>query len=247
MIRENNINNRAISVLLVISMLVTSLFNSLIAMAYVETSEYEENIGCTATFNTISGDESYIITETEPDDSWGKTSLVYFANEIPSDLILEIEASKILTEKFEGFNENGGTELIERQSLWYKVKLYSGTMPEDFADGYWVMQNFLNEEDAYEYDSLVIGEKKEGSISIFDDEGNEVGTKIEMPQFEKIKLTGACSITGDVTYQWQILIDDIWIDIYGQDKSEFTLTYGVVASVLDDFQAKIRLITKHHL
>lgn len=242
MIRENNIKNRTISVFLVISMLVTNFLN--IAMAYAETSEYEKNIGCTATFNTMSGVESYFITETEPDDSWGQDSLVYFPYEIPSDLILEIDAYKILTEKFEGFNENGGTELIERQSLWYKVKLYSGTMPEGISDGYWVMQNFLNEEDAYEYDSLIIETTEKDNITVIDEEGNEVGEEIELPQYEKKKITGVSSLSGDVDYQWQILIDDTWIDIYGEDEAEFLLSYGVVATVLDDFQAQIRPTTK---
>ena len=242
MIRENNIKNRTISVFLVILMLVTNFLN--IAMAYAETSEYEKNIGCTATFNTMSGVESYFITETEPDDSWGEASLVYFPYEIPSDLILEIDAYKILTEKFEGFNENGGTELIERQSLWYKVKLYSGTMPEGISDGYWVMQNFLNEEDAYEYDSLIIETTEKDNITVIDEEGKEVGKEIELPQYEKKKITGVSSLSGDVDYQWQILIDDTWIDIYGEDEAEFLLSYGVVATVLDDFQAQIRPTTK---
>lgn len=223
-------------------MLVTNFLN--IAMAYAETSEYEKNIGCTATFNTMSGVESYFITETEPDDSWGQDSLVYFPYEIPSDLILEIDAYKILTEKFEGFKENGGTELIERQSLWYKVKLYSGTMPEGISDGYWVMQNFLNEEDAYEYDSLIIETTEKDNITVIDEEGNEVGEEIELPQYEKKKITGVSSLSGDVDYQWQILIDDTWIDIYGEDEAEFLLSYGVVATVLDDFQAQIRPTTK---
>ena len=245
MIRENNIKNRTISVFLVISILVTNFLN--IAMAYAETSEYEKNIGCTATFNTMSGIESYFITETEPDDSWGQDSLVYFPYEIPSDLILEIDAYKILTEKFEGFNENGGTELIERQSLWYKVKLYSGTLPEGISDGYWVMQNFLNEEDAYEYDSLIIETTEKDNITVIDEEGNEVGEEIELPQYEKKKLIGVSSLSGDVDYQWQILIDDTWIDIYGEDETEFLLSYGVVATVLDDFQVKIRLTTRKSL
>lgn len=37
---------------------------------------------------------------------------------------------------------------------------------------------------------------------------------------------------------------DTWIDIYGEDEAEFLLSYGVVATVLDDFQAQIRPTTK---
>ena len=65
-----------------------------------------------------------------------------------------------------------------------------------------------------------------------------------MPQYEKKKITGVSSLSGDVDYQWQILIDDTWIDIYGEDEAEFLLSYGVVATVLDDFQAQIRPTTK---
>ena len=125
-----NLKKRILSLLLCISMILPMRTQHTPVYA-VTPSDYEENIGCTATFNTTTGEESYFVTETEPNnDSWGEESLVFFAYEIPDDLMLEIVSVKILTEKYEGFDDNGGTKLIERQSLWYQVKLYSGTMPE---------------------------------------------------------------------------------------------------------------------
>jgi len=230
MIRENNIKNRAISVFLVISMLVTSLFNSLIAMAYAETIEYEKNIGCTATFNTDVYD--YFPVSDDPSNlSWDPEYQL-----IEEDL--EEGFKVVITDYYVSNNEG------DLPCLWYKVKAAPDCeAPEKLIQYSWVFQNYLGEY-ADPNDSLIIEKIEEDNITVFDEHGNKVGKKIEMPQFEKIKLIGKSSLSGEVDYQWQILIDDTWIDIYGEDEAEFLLSYGVVATVLDNFQAQIRLTTK---
>lgn len=230
MIRENNIKNRAISVFLVISMLVTSLFNSLIAMAYAETIEYEKNIGCTATFNTDVYD--YFPVSDDPSNlSWDPEYQL-----IEEDL--EEGFKVVITDYYVSNNEG------DLPCLWYKVEAAPNCeAPEKLIQYPWVFQNYLGE-DADAYGSLIIETTEKDNITVVDEDGNEVGEEIDLPQYEKKKLIGVSSLSGNVDYQWQILIDDTWIDIYGEDEAEFLLSYGVVATVLDDFQAQIRLTTK---
>ncbi len=227
MIKENNVMNRAISVFLAVSMLVTSFFNSL-AMAYAETSAYEDNIGCTAVFNTEV--YNYFPVTNDPTNSDADQ---------PSITLEDIgeDFKVIITEYYIQDNE--------LPTLWYKVEAAPGyDSPEMLIQYPWVLQNYLGEY-ADPCDSLIIEKIEEDNITVFDEEGNEVGKKIELPQFEKIKLIGASSMTGDVGYQWQIFIDDMWIDIYGEDEAEFTLSFGVIASVLDEnYEAHLRLVTK---
>ena len=230
MIRENNLKNRAISVFLVISMLVTSLFNSLIAMAYAETIEYEKNIGCTATFNTDVYD--YFPVSDDPSNlSWDPEYQL-----IEEDL--EEGFKVVITDYYVSNNEG------DLPCLWYKVEAAPNCeAPEKLIQYPWVFQNYLGE-DADAYGSLIIETTEKDNITVVDEDGNEVGEEIDLPQYEKKKLIGVSSLSGNVDYQWQILIDDTWIDIYGEDEAEFLLSYGVVATVLDDFQAQIRLTTK---
>lgn len=230
MIRENNIKNRAISVFLVISMLVTSLFNSLIAMAYAETIEYEKNIGCTATFNTDVYD--YFPVSDDPSNlSWDPEYQL-----IEEDL--EEGFKVVITDYYVSNNEG------DLPCLWYKVEAAPNCeAPEKLIQYPWVFQNYLGE-DADAYGSLIIETTEKDNITVVYEDGNEVGEEIDLPQYEKKKLIGVSSLSGNVDYQWQILIDDTWIDIYGEDEAEFLLSYGVVATVLDDFQAQIRLTTK---
>lgn len=226
-----SLKKRIISLVLCLSMIVPMLAQH--APVYAMTlSDYEENIGCTASFNTTTGEETYLVTESEPNESWGEESLVFFAYEIPADLMLEIVSVKIVTEKYEGFNESGGTQLIERQSLWYQVKLHSGTMPDAFSDGYWVMQNFLNKEDIYEYDSLIIYPK--ASVAVYDTNGNKVDA-IKMPQFEKPEFTANSTLGESADYQWQIQYQkNSWVDIQGETSKTVKLSYGMLAELLND-------------
>lgn len=209
-------------------MLVTNFLN--IAMAYAETSEYEKNIGCTATFNTDVYD--YFPVSDDPSNlSWDPEYQL-----IEEDLE---EGFKVVITDYHVSNNEG-----DLPCLWYKVEAAPNCeAPEKLIQYPWVFQNYLGEY-AEPNDSLIIEKIEEDNITVIDEEGNEVGEEIELPQYEKKKITGVSSLSGDVDYQWQILIDDTWIDIYGEDEAEFLLSYGVVATVLDDFQAQIRPTTK---
>ncbi len=86
-------------------------------------------------------------------------------------------------------------------------------------------------------------EYSDGRVSITDKMGNSV-SEIVLPQYEKPEFTAISSLsktTADVKYQWQIEYekgkdgkDSKWVDIYGEDKATIKLSYGMVASLLDD-------------
>lgn len=70
---------------------------------------------------------------------------------------------------------------------------------------------------------------------IVDANGNTVGS-VTMGQYEKPELTASAPFsTANVDYQWQIEYEDgKWVDVYGEDSKTVKLSYGMVATLLDD-------------
>lgn len=150
----------------------------------------------------------------------------------------------------------------ETQSLWYEVDIYAGGLIPESQEYWpampWVLQDYVGE-DAMG-DSLVFldgcdicgkpdcgGHESVGDITkVF--VGGVEAEQLTMPQFDKPTLSAATTLTGKVTYQWQILADretDLWVDIRGEDQPDLTVTYGMVASLLDDdYRAQVRCITR---
>lgn len=117
--------------------------------------------------------------------------------------------------------------------VWYEI---------DAAPGYTWPEEYISYHYVYDYALEIL---TNGTNFVFDENGNEIGTYLDLQQFEKRTLIGASSMTGDVEYNWQVLIDGMWIDIYGQNQPEFTLSLGVIASALDDnCEAHLRLVTR---
>ena len=139
----------------------------------------------------------------------------------------------------------------ETQSLWYEVDIYAGGLIPESQEYWpampWILQDYVGEDATG--DSLVFldgcdicgkpdcgGHESVGDIT----KGFVGGVEAEqltMPQFDKPTLSAATTLTGKVTYQWQILADretDLWVDIRGEDQPDLTVTYGMVASLLDD-------------
>ena len=145
-------------------------------------------------------------------------------------------------------------------SLWYQVELYrGGVVPESqeyWPDIPWILQNYVDEDSSF--DSLTFldtcdvcgkpdcgGHDSTESTKICLD-GVEV-TQITMPQYDKPTLSAATTLSGDVSYRWQILADvqsDLWVNISGEHNPELTLTYGKVAMLLNSSnQTWVRCIT----
>lgn len=81
---------------------------------------------------------------------------------------------------------------------------------------------------------------------IVDANGNRIDS-VTMSQYEKPELTAKSPFaTADVDYQWQIEYEDgKWVDIYGEDGATIKISYGMVATLLDDDgKVNIRCETK---
>lgn len=79
----------------------------------------------------------------------------------------------------------------------------------------------------------------DGRVSVTDKDGEAVDA-ITLPMYEKPEFEAVSSLTqltADVKYQWQICYDvdnNLWVDIYGEDSKTVKLSYGMVASLLDN-------------
>ena len=88
----------------------------------------------------------------------------------------------------------------------------------------------------------------DGRVSITDKDGNSVN-EITLPQYQKPEFTAVSSLTqltADVDYQWQIEYEDgKWVDIYDENDVTIKLSFGMVATLLDDDgKVNIRCETK---
>lgn len=64
-------------------------------------------------------------------------------------------------------------------------------------------------------------------------------TQVTLPQSGRVTLEAA-SETGDTDYQWQILLDGDWVNIYDATAATLTLTYAMVSPALEKGSAMVR-------
>lgn len=120
--------------------------------------------------------------------------------------------------------------------LWYKVDAAPGyTWPEEYANYHWV--------DSYTIRIV----SQNGMTGVFDAEGNPV-TEATVSTTETVTVKAETSLqSADITYQWQICYDtvnDLWVDITGNDSAEITLTAGMAISLMDENdQVLVRCVT----
>lgn len=148
--------------------------------------------------------------------------------------------------------------------VFYKVEaldsnnLFSAVL----LDYPWVFQRYLDESD--DYGTLVIQEEvapptepdepvepeepAEPYVDIYNENG-EIVDFIEMLASEKPSITAKTSLTGSVKYQWQVCYDIdnyLWMDIYGQTSETLTLSYALLAGVMnDEGMSGVRCITSN--
>lgn len=184
---------------------------------------YGANIGNTARFNEYSP----IPISDNPQGvnyPWHKDCESLSGNELSKNLLM------VITDYY--CSESG--------YLWYKVDCAPGyELPEKLQINPWVYQDDVNMPMG---ESLVI--HNTGKNFVFDNEGNPVST-IAMSAYDEVDLTCATSLQGKVDYQWQIYIDNEWVDIDGENQSTITVTAGILLNAFqDDLNAEIRCTTK---
>ena len=130
-------------------------------------------------------------------------------------------------------------------ALWYQVEAYWGNLPADMPAGYWIFQRYTDDDS--EEDTLLFvtvePTQDETTVTV---EGIPA-TEYTMEKYEKPLLEASSTLTGTVSYRWQILADreaNLWVDIYGQDDSTLSLSYAMVKSLLNsENQAWVRCIS----
>lgn len=86
-----------------------------------------------------------------------------------------------------------------------------------------------------------------GGLTVVGDASDAVtvtvdGTKtaqVTLPQSGRVTMEAA-SETGDTGYQWQILLDGDWVNIYDATAASLTLTYAMVSPALEKGSAMVR-------
>lgn len=77
----------------------------------------------------------------------------------------------------------------------------------------------------------------DGRVTVTDKSGNAV-EEIALPLYEKPEYTAVSSlslITADVDYQWQIEVEDgAWANILGENSNTIKITFGMVATLLNE-------------
>lgn len=81
----------------------------------------------------------------------------YYTTDFSEDILFEIKDTLVLSYVVTDYDEELGENVEKTElTLWYQVNVIGGTPPVDdpdngivaFRDGFWIMQNYLNEEDA---------------------------------------------------------------------------------------------------
>jgi len=232
----HTIKSRMLSAVLCVAMLLTSMPVNIFAFEgeEVETPEYLVNpgskIGNTATFN-VDDWINFLVCDNPAayDDAWMDDDSYWVYNDYEDmDDLLDNDMQLIITNYY--YDE-------ELDYLWYSVKAAPGyQLPEKMADKPYV----LFQEGWGDPDALYIADS--GKNFILDTEGNIISDAV-LPFYETVTLQGASTLQGKVEYQWQILADDLWVDIYGEDEAEININIGMLSNVLVGDTAYVRCIS----
>lgn len=150
---------KIISLLLALVMIVGILPSATFA------EDLETDVGKHAQFNGDYGDENnFFVLEAEPVST--ADMMEYHIYEFSEDLLFEITNAKVLEESYDITDQQTGEVIGQKivQSLWYQVSVLAGTAPEDFLDGYWILQNYLTEADAYEQNVLILSDPQDQDL-----------------------------------------------------------------------------------
>lgn len=122
--------------------------------------------------------------------------------------------------------------------LWYKVEVAPGyTAPQKLIDYPWIFQDNMKSPIG---NSLYI--HSNGKNFVTDSEGNAVSS-LKMTTQDEIELTCTTTLQGSIDYQWQIFVNNDWVNILDQTESTIKVTAGILASALDDNNtARVRCV-----
>lgn len=135
----------------------------------------------------------------------------------------------------------------ETTALWYQLKAAPGhELPEKMQEYPWAFQDFTDPE-MMVGDALIIFDDAENFIYIGDPSSptsSAIEGGLELSMSDHVKLSCATTLQGKVAYQWQILVDDMWVDILGENDAQINVTAAMLFSALDGDRAELRCVTR---
>ena len=223
-------------------------------VAQIATNNYVEDVCYGAAFLYI---DDVVYSASVTDKTGYDASDVVYTNAAESIVVFEL-----LIPDFEWFAEpgyftNDGVTLYDNH--FNSKDFLAAELPVEFDAGYVF---YYNDEEYYwlENDGFVgspyflvkaedvtLGklpaEFGDGRVTVTDEDRNAV-SEITLSQYEKPVYTAISSLTRmieEVKYQWQLEYEEgKWVNIYGANAETVKLTYGMVASLLDDGEVNIR-------
>ncbi|MBE6977155.1 MAG: hypothetical protein E7438_00730 [Ruminococcaceae bacterium] len=212
------------------------------------TDTFAVDVECGGAFLYVDG----TMFSAAPTDRWGyELSDIVYTNSGNSTLVFEHMPESFAWVADTGYFTSDAVTLYDNN---FNAKEYlAANLPVTFTAGYVFTHN---DEEYYwlESDELIgspyflvkaedvtLGELPEefgdGRVSITDKDGNAINA-ITLPQYEKPAYSAVSSLseqTADVSYQWQIEYEaGKWVDILGEDEATVKLSYGIVATLLDE-------------
>lgn len=235
----HTIKLRIFSAVLCVAMLLTSMPLNMFAYEgeeneVTEIPEYLVNpgakIGNIATFNLEDWANFHICDNpVEYDDAWLDDESYWLNNDYEGvDDLTDDDMQLVITNYYYD---------AEMDYLWYAVKAAPGyELPDKMVDKPYVLwqDGWGNPDALYITDS--------GKNFIFDAEENPVSDAV-LPFYETVILQGASTLQGKVEYQWQILADDLWVDIAGEDEAKININIGMLSNVLVGDTAYVRCVS----
>ena len=195
--------------------------------------DYSENIGMHAVFD-IENLYFFPYSLNTPVDGWENEVSQFAIEDFSTDIKLEILDYYILDADY--------------LSVWYKVSVIEGSITDFNVDYFWVFQNYLGS-DAYEADSLAIFESEKEDYACSVTLNGVPVSNITIDDSTTVNIIANSDLPSSaISYRWQILTPgtkDTWVGISGAYGAEFSISYGIVASMLnDDGAAHIRCVSK---
>ena len=216
-------------------------FSKFVFALALDTEQFDECINKYATFNawndfTGEGSFDYFWLKADPSS---ETEEIYEWSIYDSDFSLD---QVVQVKEYYIDSEN---------SIWLRVEAVNGLeLPTSLKEHPWVHMNSLDDYDA-SYDTLnlfVPQDTSDWDSVILDKYGLPIGN-VYMYTNEKKTVTAQTKLTGSVKYQWQLCYDVdnyLWMDIYGQTSETLTLSYALLAGVLDEEgRGAVRCVTSN--
>lgn len=190
-------------------------------------SAYAAHKGMHATFSEEGYFEAVSYKPTTFKD--GGEAIMYNTGNFSEDILFKVTDYTVVHDYYESTKE--GTDIVigvtTVSSLWYQLDIISGeaTGTEEggtlFQNGFWVFQNYLAGEEAYEYDTLTLFAPEVGKIVQFNtvtpilykEIGKTDRVGVDINKLNRMVIEEVTTV-GDTTWYYVVATDGAWPEEY---------------------------------